>query len=266
MEISVLMAVFNGQDYLKEAVNSILQQSFPDFEFIIINDASTDNTGKILKSFKDKRIKILKNKKRLGLTLSLNKGLKKAQGEFIARMDADDISRKDRLKAQFNYLKSHPKVAMCGSWVTLINQSGGKTGERRYPLEYKQIKKVIFKYNPFVHPTIMIRKSVLNKFGTYDENLNGAEDYDLFLRIVKNNQAINLPDFLLKYRISPEAISFLEYKKTEGQALRARWKAIREYGYSWRQTVFLIKPMISYLMPGFIKRFFYRWRFKLEAS
>lgn len=257
-KVSILMSVFNAQRYLEQAIKNILNQSLSDFEFIIIEDASTDGTYEILKDFrkKDKRIKILRNKKRLGLTVSLNKGLRKARGEFIARMDADDISNKNRLKIQSNFLKKNPEVAFCGSWVTLINQSGKKIGEKKYPLEYGQIKKVILKYNPFVHPSVMIRRKVLEERGFYDSNLNGAEDYDLFLRIAKNHQAVNLPCFLLKYRINPQGVSFLQYKKTERQALKARWKAIREYGYPYWQIIYLIKPLISYLVPFKIKRFF----------
>lgn len=259
-KVSILMSVFNAQRYLEQATKSILNQSLSDFEFIIIDDASTDKSLAIIKSFKDKRIKILRNKKRLGLTVSLNKGLRKAKGEFIARMDADDISNKNRLKIQFNYLKNHPEVVFCGSWVTLINQSDKKIGEKKYPTEYKEIQRAIMAGNPFIHPTVMMRRSILKKVGFYDENLNGAEDYDLFLRIAKNHQAVNLPYFLLKYRINPYGVSYRQYKKTERQALRARWKAIREYGYPYWQIIYLIKPLISYLVPFKIKKFFLKNR------
>lgn len=262
-KISVVMSVFNGQDFLKEAIESILEQSFTNFEFIIIDDASTDGTTEILESFKkrDKRIKIIRNKKNLNLSRSLNKGLRQAQGEFIARMDADDISEKNRLKIQANFLKKNPKVAFCGSWVILINQSGKKIGERKYPTEYREIKKIIMHYNPFIHPTVMIKREILEKMGFYDFKLNAAGDYDLFLRMVKNYQAINLPKFLLKYRISRQAMSFLRYKKMEKEAIWARWKAIRQYGYPRWQLLYLGKPVISFLIPGFLKRFFYQQRF-----
>lgn len=262
-KISVLMSVFNGQPYLKEAVTSILEQSFFNFEFIVIDDASRDKSLMVLKSFNDSRIRIIKNTRRLGLTKSLNRGLSQTNGEFVARMDADDISCKNRLKIQVSHLTKNPEIAFCGSWASLIDQSGKKIGEKRHPLEYQEIKKAILRYSPFVHPSVMIRKKILEKVGFYSSDLNGAEDYDLFLRIVSRYQAVNLPHFLLKYRINPQGVSYRQYKKTEKQALKARWKAITQYGYPVWQLIYLVKPVISFLIPEFLKRYFYRQHFKL---
>lgn len=262
MKVSVVMSVFNAEKFLREAIFSVLGQSFSDFEFIIIDDHSTDQSLKIIKKIKDKRIKIIKNNKQLGMARSLNRGIERAAGEFIARMDADDLCHQDRFKRQFYYLKKNKNVAFCGSWVNLINKTGEKIGEKRNPSNYAEIIKIIMFSNPFIHPSVMIRKKVLDKVGFYDPNLECAEDYDLFLRIAKCYRATNLPFFLLNYRVSAYSISFRQYKKMEKNALKARWKAIWQYGYSRKNLVYLIRPLISSFFPQNIKQVYYRKTFK----
>src|SRR6185295_3491651 len=122
-QVSVLMSVYNGEKYLKEAMESILNQSFPDFEFLIFNDSSTDSGREIILSFNDPRIVLVDNEKNIGLTKSLNKGLSLAKGKYIARMDADDISDAGRLNEQVNYMEKNSDVAVCGSWVQFLNES-----------------------------------------------------------------------------------------------------------------------------------------------
>src|SRR3989338_10709157 len=133
-KISVIMSVYNGMPYLPEAVKSILNQTYKNFEFIIIDDASTDQSTKYLRFLKDKRIKLIKNSKNLGLAASLNKALKFAKGEYIARMDADDISLPKRFEKQVKFFKKHPSVDICGTWVNLIDDVGKIIGEKKYPI------------------------------------------------------------------------------------------------------------------------------------
>ena len=122
-KVAVLMSVYNGEKYLREAINSILSQTFNDFEFLIINDGSTDGTADILKSYTDSRIKIINNEKNIGLTKSLNKGLKIAKGEYIARQDADDISMPERLKEEVAFLEIHKDYAVVGTFVKILNEN-----------------------------------------------------------------------------------------------------------------------------------------------
>ncbi|MCP8319033.1 MAG: glycosyltransferase, partial [Candidatus Methylarchaceae archaeon HK01B] len=138
-KITILMSVYNGEKYLREAIDSILNQTFKDFEFLIINDGSTDRTVEILRSYHDSRIKIITNEKNMGLTKSLNKGLKIARSEYVARMDADDISYPRRLEVQYEYMKKNPDVGIVGSWNDVIDDKGNTIDYRKHSLSSEDI-------------------------------------------------------------------------------------------------------------------------------
>ena len=205
-KISVIMSVYNCEKYVREAILSILDQSFRDFEFIIINDGSTDKSRKILESIKDERI-ILINNQNKGLTKSLNEAIKISRGEFIARMDADDISLKDRFEKQINFLNSNPDIFMCGAWADFIDKDGIFFKTYKRPITSKEIKKEIIFHNPFIHSTMMIRRNLFNKVGLYNESFRYAQDYELWTRIVSKFKTMNLPEVLLKYRVLNESIT-----------------------------------------------------------
>ncbi len=246
------MSVRNQSQYATLAIKSILNQSFSDFEFIIINDASTDTTSQLLKRIKDPRVKVITNPRHLGLTRSLNLGISQSQGEFIARMDADDIALPHRFKVQSRFLKHHPAVAVCGTAANLINASGKKIGSSHYPVKISQ--SILMRYNPLIHPSVMFRRSVIQTQGDYDNKLDGAEDYDLWLRLGARYQIANINQPLLSYRINPQGISWKHLKHTELQSIKARFKALKHYNYPLWQAVFLIKPLLSFLIPGRIKK------------
>ncbi len=253
-KVSVIMSAFNQASYLKLSVDSILQQSFTNFEFIIINDASTDNTRQILASYHDHRIRIINHNFCQGLTKSLNQAIRHAKSEYLARMDADDIASKERLRTQIEYLESHPKIAACGTAVTLIDKQNRKIGIKHLPSTVNKIHQVMLRYNPFVHPSMMLRREIFVDINGYDESLNGAEDYDLWLRMASKYELININKPLLNYRINPQGVSWANLKHTELQALKARIKALRYYGYPWWQIIYLIKPTVSIFIPGFLKK------------
>lgn len=242
------MSAYNQAQYLPQAIDSILRQTFSDFEFIIINDASTDDTAQVLRQLKNKRVKLLSNRRRQGLTRSLNRGITVSRGEYLARMDADDIAYPNRLALQLHFLESHPMIVACGTAVNLIDSRGQKVGQKAYPRYIT--KSILMRYNPLIHPTVMIRKEVC----IYDASLNGAEDYDLWLRLGSQYQLANISQVLLAYRINPRGISWDNLKSTELQAIKARLKALRRYNYPLWQSIFLIKPIFSYLIPGWIKK------------
>lgn len=255
-KVSVLMSVHNGQKYLKEAVDSILNQTYTNFEFLIIDDKSSDSTLKILQSFNDQRIKVIKNKKNLGLTKSLNLGLKKVKGDYVARMDCDDISLPERFKTQVDFLDKRPLLGLCGNWVEYIDPLGRGLEIKKYPTKHEDLLKIILRYNPFKHPSLMIRKSVLLNLDGYDEKFKYAQDYDLVLRLGAISKVANIPKVLLKYRIEPEtSISFKNQKEQEKYAILARLKALRYYKYPIWESLFLIKPLIAYLVPSSLKIF-----------
>lgn len=274
-KVSVIMSVYNEEKYLEESVKSILSQTFKNFEFVLVDDASTDESLEIIRRFarKDKRIKILSNKKRLGLTKSLNKALRQLppkadrQVEYIARMDVDDISLPNRLKEQSEYLDSHPQIAVLGSWAILIDENGNKLKVKETPTSYKKIHRNVIAANPFIHPTLMFRRSVLEEVGYYDESFSYAQDYELILRILKSYKGVNIAKSLLLYRVGEKkSISIKKLKEQEWASLRARLKALTELGYPFWQAIYLIKPFLSFLIPSKIKLFIYKNFFWTRVS
>ena len=251
-KISVIMSVYNQGQYLSQAIDSILSQTWTNFEFLIIDDASTDSTLQILNRYRDRRISVFTHRRQAGLAGSLNQVIKKSRGEYIARMDADDIARPNRLKLQLHFLESHPAVVACGTGVDLINTQGRKTGRKTYP--QRITKSLLMRYNPIIHPTVMICRSAVAAMGNYDINLNGAEDYDLWLRLGSQYQLTNINKILLAYRVNPKGISWNNLKHTELQAIKARIIALIRYNYPLWQSIFLIKPILSYLIPSWIKK------------
>tara|TARA_Y100001970_G_C14256129_1_gene875541 strand:+ start:6834 stop:7856 length:1023 start_codon:yes stop_codon:yes gene_type:complete len=214
-KISVLMSVNNGERYLKQSIDSIIHQTFNDFEFIIINDGSNDDSLKIIKSYNDNRIKLINNKKRLGLTKSLNIGLKSCKSDIIARMDADDISKKDRFEKQYHYLLKNKDIAVLGGQVILIDQNDNELKQNpRYPLSNQLIKWELFNEVPFCHPSIFIRKEVFKSIGTYNEKYQYAQDYELWKRMVYSRYKFaNLDYEIIYYRKTDNKDIFYKKRK-----------------------------------------------------
>ena len=200
--VSVLMPVYNGEPYLREAVESILNQSSIDFEFIIIEDGSIDGTYAILESYNDSRIVLVHNQENIGLTRSLNKGLALAQGEYVARMDADDVAMPQRFEKQVAFLKKHPEIGILGSACQLIDTNGRKQRVWKKPTNDLQIRWISLLANPFAHPTVMMRRDILVQYGlTYDDGWLGVEDYDLWTRMLRHTRGANFIEPLLQYRV-----------------------------------------------------------------
>ena len=199
-KVTVLMSVYNGERYLNQAVDSILKQTFNDFEFLIINDGSSDSTAEILKGHNDPRMQIINNEKNIGLSKSLNKGLAMSKGNYIARMDADDISLPERLANQVDFLETHTDVDVLGSAVQIIGDDGKSSFVCQFPTEHGLIKWCLYFYNPIPHPTVMMRRQVLEISGGYSSNMIYAQDYDLWGRLSGAARLANLPDVLLYLR------------------------------------------------------------------
>ena len=208
--VSVILPVYNGSKTIKRSVESILTQTFGDFEFLIINDGSKDDTPEILDSFDDNRIRILHQENR-GLVFSLNRGIKNSQGKYIARMDADDIALPDRLQKQVDFMEKNPSVGILGTAVRVVYGDGTERIRRR-PIDTASIKKNIVRICPFCHSSVMIRKEVFDTVGLYDSSKDGSkqllvEDYDLWVRIlVAGYEMANLSDVLMTYYKEPGSI------------------------------------------------------------
>lgn len=198
-EVSVIMPVYNCEKYIGEAINSILNQSFKDFEFIIINDCSTDKTREIITSYIDNRIMLIDNNRNLGLSESLNKGLALAKGKYIARMDGDDIAYINRLELQYNFMEENKEVGLCGSSIEVFNSISSRI--HKCPVDHDEIRVLQLFNSAFAHPVVMIRNSILKKYNLrYDKYYDGMEDYHLWIRISELSRVANLDKVLLKYR------------------------------------------------------------------
>lgn len=217
LEVSVLMSVYNCENFVSEAIYSVLNQTYVNFELIIIDDGSTDKTKDIIKNFSDKRIRLIQNKENLGLPRSLNIGLKVAQGKYIARLDADDICSPDRLLLQLNYLKEHPNVGVLGTDVEFIDEVGNKFKSAKRLKKIKSHNPISYFFNLqkpkshnvcvwyllfrncFYHPTVMFKKSIVINVGGYENKK--SEDLDLWSRLFDKTNFTNLKIPLLSHRI-----------------------------------------------------------------
>jgi glycosyltransferase involved in cell wall biosynthesis len=199
------MPVYNNDSFLSQAIDSVLTQSFTDFELIIIDDGSKDNSSEIIKNFenKDKRIVNIKNQENRGLIYCLNLGLEKAKGELIARVDSDDWwIDKDKLKKQVGFLENNSEYGLVDSFAKAFDENGREMYNLKYPIEDEEIRKKILIKNCFVHSGVLFRKSVAILNNGYLENEKYVEDYGLWLRIGRKNKFYNMPEEMVGYRIS----------------------------------------------------------------
>lgn len=219
------MPVYNGGEYLEESIVSIIAQTFEDWELIVVDDGSTDDSASVIKRYaeSDSRIKYHANEKNLGLIATLNKAIALCTGAYIARMDADDVSMADRFEKQYRFLEDNKDIAMCGTDAILIDSAGNSTGKIS-GLETDEYLRVNLLFTTsFVHPSMMIRTGVL-KENLYDNAYKHAEDYELWCRIARKHKVANLPRSLLKYRWHTANVSVVNQKAQED----IKQKIIRE--------------------------------------
>ena len=202
-----MLAVFNGAAHVEEALDSILEQTFDDFELIVIDDGSTDETPRLLGRRADARVRILRNETNRGLTWSLNRGLFEARGEYIARQDADDTSEPMRLARQVSYLDRNPHVMLLGTAYFRIDESGRRTARRTVPTESLAARWRLLFLNVFPHTSVMLRRSVLQSVGRYDERFEYAQDYEFWSRIARSHEVAGLTEPLVSYRTSSTSLT-----------------------------------------------------------
>ena len=202
-KVTVLMSVFNGSQYLEEVIDSVLSQTFDDFEFLIIDDFSLDSSIEIIKSYDNTRIRLIENECNIGQTASLNKGLKLAKGEYIARIDQDDICMPYRLKNQVQFLNTTPNVAVLGSYFIHIDSDGNLLRYNKLPVNpNSNLFYIISGKNPLMHSVVMYRKNIIEEIGGYRGKYMPSEDIDLWLRLYQNGYiSENIPEYLTKVRI-----------------------------------------------------------------
>jgi len=252
-KVSVVMPAYNASDYIKEAIDSVLNQTYSNFELIIIDDASTDNTWEIIKSYDDKRIRPYKNEENLKIVKTRNKGfdLVSNNSKYIAIMDSDDICMPKRLKKEVNFLEKNKEYGLVGSHLIIINENSKKIGKRKYFTNYEDIKKNILVKNPIAQPSVMIRKKVIDEVSGYtSEGYDRSRDYDLWIRIFDKYKIINIDDYLLKYRVFSEQGKSTHLKETLKSTIQIqkKWLFKKKY-FNFKAFLNLILEYILLLFP-----------------
>ena len=260
MKISVLMSLYNADKYLTEAMDSILAQTYPDFEMIVVNDKSTDKSGDILKAFaqKDPRIVILENAQNLGLTRSLNRGLAIAKGEYVARMDADDISAPDRFQKQVAFLDMHPDYSFVSCIGRYIDENGNPEQLRPFPETNEEIYAMMPKVDAVMHPGAMFRRKDIAQIGNYCEDFRVVQDYDLWFRgMAAGYKFYNIQEPLVLFRRDES------YNTRKSTAYRLVDYQVRKKGYRINKVplhkrIYLLVPLaLAYIPPKVVDKLFY---------
>jgi len=234
-EISVVMSVLNDATFLPFAIKSVLQQTYKQWELIIIDDASTDNSPAIINAYEkqDKRIKSFRNLTNRGAPRSLNKGIVMSSGKYIARLDSDDVwIDRNKLKKQLKVMEDNIKLAFVGTWSRVIDSNGKQQFNLNYPSDYSVIKNQMLKHDCFVNSSVLIRKKFLINI-RYGTSGRFAEDYGLWLKLGRKGQFVNIPEYMVAYRINPRGISQTKYKEQIDATLRL----IRENKYYYPHYV-----------------------------
>lgn len=257
--VSIIMGVYNGESTIATCINSIIQQTYLNWEFIICDDCSTDRTMKIIENFqeKDKRIIILHNKQNMKLAASLNNCLKVAKGKYIARMDADDESLPQRLETQIRFLEEHPEYDVVGCNRIIFDENGDRGIRKSVEFPYKEI---LVKDTPFAHPTIMMKKSVYDVLGGYtvSEATMRAEDLELWFRFYeKGYTGYNLQENLYRYR---EGTYDLKKRtmKAAVQTSKVFMDGYRRLGFPWYMRIWALKPIVAAAIPRKLLQGYYK--------
>ncbi|MBL7196754.1 MAG: glycosyltransferase [Candidatus Omnitrophica bacterium] len=251
--ISVIMSVYNSERYLREAFESILNQTFSNFEFIIVDDGSTDKSWEMLKEFKvkDSRIKLIKNENNIGLTKSLNKALRICRGEYIARQDADDISLPNRLEKELSFLEKNREYGILGSAYREKDEEKDTVNKPKVMLclRDKEIRKNIIKFNPFCHSSVLFRKKIIGTIGYYNEQFKYSQDYELWFRILKYHKGANLEDVLIYRRLFSVNISNKRLRKQIIYAIKAKIFGISSLKLPFYYYLYILGDLIRLILP-----------------
>lgn len=248
--VSVLMPVYNGEKYIGEAIQSILDQTYQNFELIVINDNSTDNTAKVIKSYQKQyphKVKMISLRLQHGAFGAANLALKQAKGEFIMAMDSDDISHPDRMAKQVAFLLTHKEVIVVGSHSDLIDQDGRYIGKKNFPKDHQELYNMYFEVHPMVHPSCMFRRSLLPNYNKiYQDEYGVSDDYFTLFTLLNYGKFANIPETLFYYRIHLKNSSLQKLKSKLFVSVKIRLRAVKDFGY--KPTFKGITKFVSQLM------------------
>lgn len=252
--VTVLMGVYNGLPGLESAIESILSQTFTNFEFVIIDDASTDGSGAVIDRYAtlDSRIRVVRNQVNEGLGAVLAKGVAISRGELVARMDADDVSLPERLEKQVAYFKRDPQLDVLGSYAVDVTREGKVVRERRVPTTHEQIAKLVWAC-PFIHPTVMFRRSSIERVGSYSVRVRRRQDYELWFRCVRGGlKFANIPEPLVQYHFSQETMRRNHIRSMWNQ-VKIGWAGCRLIGAPLSAYIGAFFPLLEAALPGWIR-------------
>lgn len=240
--VSVLLPVHNASPFLKEAIDSVLNQTFQDFELVVIDDASTDGSAAILDDLHDPRIVRISFEENLGIVNALNSALKRVRGRYIARMDADDIAHPTRFEKQVKYLDRHPDTVVVGAWIQCFGYVR-RPYVHRYPICHDEIKCCLLFESPFAHPAVMIRRAAMDNLDQpYSPDFSYVEDWELWTRLIRTGDSANIPTPLLRYRIHAKSSS-QRFTQIQGESKRKLLKKIYdELAFPFREEFVLGVP------------------------
>lgn len=253
-KVSIITTTYNGEKYLDKFISSILSQTFDNFEFIIVDDGSTDRTLHMLQQVEDPRIRIIKQNNQ-GQVNALITGIEHAQGELIARIDQDDYSLPERLMRQVKFMDAHPNTTLCSSRFQELYNGNLTPQKVQFAQTDTEIKKIISYFNPFAHSAVMFRRKSYLQIGGYNKNFLIAMDYDLFIRLMEIGEAHNIDKVLTVVRMHDESFSTKKSRVKTLESLKIRWRAYTGFGgYPLLFGFFFLKSIIGLVLPSWIKK------------
>jgi glycosyltransferase involved in cell wall biosynthesis len=247
------MAVKDGAPWIRVALESVLAQTAGDLELIVIDDGSTDGTPAVLAAARDPRLRVERRERR-GLTAALNTALGLARAPLVARLDADDVALPERLARQRAYLEAHPEVGLLGSAAREEDAAGRELRLVHPPTADRAIRRALIRANPFVHSSVMMRRTLCVEVGGYDERLPVAQDYDLWMRLARVTRLANLDEVLVVRRLVPGRVSVERERDRLRAEARVRWQAIRRGEYPWWCAVHALRPAAALALPSGLRR------------
>lgn len=248
-DISVITSLWQeDRDIFKKCVESVLLQSFNNFEWIIVNDGTQKENWDYLQSLDDSRLVLMENQSNMGLTLSLNKAVTKAQGRYLARMDSDDVCLPERLQKQFDYMEQNPDVILCGSAYQEINKDQISSAQVPFVSSDVEIRRSFKSFNPIAHPTFFMRKTAFLQVGGYNPAFRYAQDYEFLGRLLKIGKVVNLQEKLLLRRVADNQISKAHEKEQLYYSLRVRLKALYSFGPSLNGLWSILKSIVKIML------------------
>lgn len=253
--VSIVLSVYNGEKFIEQAIKSVENQTYADWELIIIDDGSNDRTEAIIKDYlkTDDRIKYYK-KTNSGLTKSLNYGLEKVNSKYIARLDADDIWVENKLEKQIQFLEKNDDIYICGCAFSEIDENGNYICPQRtiFLKDNTDIQNNLCKCNPFFHSSVVFRSIILKQIGMYNEDFKYAQDYEYWVRILSKYKGANIPDVLAYRRYSDNMISAKKEKEQRQYAIKAKYKAIKQKKLNVVYYKYIVNDLMIVILPKFI--------------